>query len=144
MVLPLRKAEFQLLPAPFILNTSANHLWVSELITCTIVLATCMNHVSRKIHDEPHLSEVVCKATHGTICTLVNTRPNQLHWGDGAMDTGILCKKGIWVAGLDAMQSHRTLAYAIGSNIQKFKKIKGPRTTISKYCLINYAYFRPH
>ena len=23
-------------------------------------------------------------------------------------------------------------------------KIKGPHTTTSKYCLINYAYFRPH
>ena len=32
-------------------------------------------------------------------------------------------------------------AYAIGTNTQKFKKIKGPCTTTSKSCLINYACF---
>ena len=46
------------------------------------------------------------------------------------------------MAGLDVTQSHRTLAYAIGSSIQKFKKIKGPRTTIPKYCLINLDHIK--
>ena len=31
----MRKAESQLLAAAFIPSTSTNHLWVSELITCT-------------------------------------------------------------------------------------------------------------
>ena len=38
----------------------------------------------------------------------------------------------------------RTPEYAVGTNTQKFKKIKGSRTTTSKCRLINYAYFRPH
>jgi len=29
---------------------------------------------------------------------------------------------------------YRTPAYTIGTNTQKFKNIKGPRTTTSKYC----------
>ena len=40
--------------------------------------------------------------------------------------------------------SYKTPAHAIGTNIQKFKKIKGPCTTTSKYHLVNYAYFRTH
>ena len=36
-----------------------------------------------------------------------------------------------------------TPAYAMGTNTPKFRKIREPHTSASKYCLINYAYFRP-
>ena len=53
-----------------------------------------------------------------------------------------------WLFPTDHMHSQHSYlrtplgpAYAIGTNTQKFQKIKEPCRTTSKYCLINYAYF---